>query len=104
MSKNLVVLSDGTAQEGGEGRDTNVYRLFKMLENRTPRQIVFYDRGLGTDWRKITGAAAGMGITKNILECYTFLFEHYQAGDRLFLFGFSRFTEGEYRVEAWSSC
>ncbi len=90
MSKNIVVLSDGTAQEGGEGHDTNVYKLFKMLENRTPRQIVFYDRGLGTDWRKITGNAAGSGISRNIRECYRFIFEHFEAGDRLLLFGFSR--------------
>ena len=90
MPKNIVVLSDGTAQEGGRGRDTNVYKLFKMLENRTAGQVVFYDRGLGTDWRKLTGNAAGMGITRNILECYRFLFEHFQAGDRVYLFGFSR--------------
>ena len=90
MPKNIVVLSDGTAQEGGRGHDTNVYKLFKVLENRTPEQIVFYDRGLGTDWRKLTGNATGMGITHNILECYRFLFEHFEAGDRIFLFGFSR--------------
>ena len=35
MSKNIVVLSDGTGQEGGKGRDTNVYKLFRMLEDRT---------------------------------------------------------------------
>ena len=90
MSKNIVVLSDGTAQEGGRGRDTNVYKLFKMLENRTPEQVVFYDPGLGTDWRKLTGNAGGMGISKNIRQCYSFIFEHFEAGDRLFLFGFSR--------------
>ncbi len=90
MSKNIVILSDGTAQEGGEGHDTNVYKLFQMLENRARHQIVFYDRGLGTDWRVVTGNAAGMGISRNIREAYRFIFEHFEAGDRLFLFGFSR--------------
>ena len=90
MPKNIVVLCDGTAQDGGRGHDTNVYKLFKMLENRTPRQVVFYDRGLGTGWRKLTGSAAGMGISRNIRECYTFIFDHFEAGDRVFLFGFSR--------------
>ncbi len=90
MSKNIIVLSDGTAQSGGNGHDTNVYKLFRMLENRTPEQTVFYDPGLGTDWRKLTGNAAGMGITRNILEAYRFIFDHFEAGDRLFLFGFSR--------------
>lgn len=90
MPKNIVVFSDGTGKEGGKGHDSNVYKLFKMVENRTSAQIVFYDRGLGTGWRKVTGSVGGVGISKNILECYDFIFEHYSAGDTIFLFGFSR--------------
>ncbi len=47
MTKSIIVLSDGTAQSGGKGHDTNVYKLFKMLEARTCDQIVFHDPGLG---------------------------------------------------------
>jgi uncharacterized protein (DUF2235 family) len=90
MSKNIVVLSDGTGQEGGKGHDTNVYKLFRMLEDRTERQIVFYDQGIGTDRYKVTGSVAGAGFTENILQCYQFIYENYNAGDKLFLFGFSR--------------
>jgi uncharacterized protein (DUF2235 family) len=90
MPKNIVVFSDGTGQEGGKGNNTNVYKLFNLIEDRTQNQISFYDRGLGTGWRKITGNVGGMGISKNIRECYEFIFEHYQAGDNIFLFGFSR--------------
>lgn len=90
MGKNIVVFSDGTGQEGGEGANTNVYKLFNMVLDRTPDQIAFYDRGLGTGWRKITGKAAGAGISQNIMECYEFVFENYSAGDEIFLFGFSR--------------
>jgi len=90
MSKNIVILSDGTAQEGGKGHDSNVYKLYRMLEDRTDHQIVFYDEGLGTDWRKISGNAFGVGFSENLLECYRFIFDNYNAGDRLFLFGFSR--------------
>jgi uncharacterized protein (DUF2235 family) len=90
MPKNIVVFSDGTGQEGGQGRNTNVYKLFNMTEDRTERQISFYDRGLGTGWRKVTGNISGMGISKNIRECYQFIFENYNAGDQVFLFGFSR--------------
>ena len=90
MAKNIVVFSDGTGQEGGEGHNTNVYKLFNMVEDRTCRQIAFYDRGLGTGWRKVTGNGAGMGISRNIQECYQFIFENYEAGDRIYLFGFSR--------------
>ena len=90
MSKNIVVLSDGTGQEGGRGHDSNIYKLFRMLEDRTDRQIVFYDEGLGTDWRKVTGNAFGAGFSKNLLQCYQFIFDNYNAGDRIYLFGFSR--------------
>jgi len=90
MAKNIVVLCDGTGQEGGKGNSTNVYKLFNMLEDRTSRQIAFYDPGIGTGWRKITGNIGGMGISRNIRQCYRFIFENYEAGDRIFLFGFSR--------------
>ena len=90
MPKNIVVFSDGTGQEGGKGNNTNVYKLFNMLEDRTENQITFYDRGLGTGWRKITGNISGMGISHNIRECYHFILDNYMAGDKIFLFGFSR--------------
>ena len=90
MPKNIVVLSDGTGQDGGRGHDSNVYKLYRMLEDRTENQIVYYDQGLGTDWRRVSGNAFGVGFTKNIEQCYRFIFENYQAGDKIFLFGFSR--------------
>ena len=90
MPKNIVIFSDGTGQEGGKGASTNIYKLFNMIEDRTPRQISFYDRGLGTGWRKLSGSISGAGISNNIKECYRFIFENYQAGDRIYLFGFSR--------------
>lgn len=90
MPKNIVVFSDGTGQEGGTGNNTNVYKLFNMVEDRTSSQIAFYDRGLGTGWRKIGGSIFGAGISRNIRECYEFIFENYNAGDKIHLFGFSR--------------
>ena len=90
MSKNIVIFSDGTGQEGGEGNNTNVYKLFNMVEDRTPQQVAFYDPGLGSGWRKVTGNVGGMGITRNIQQCYRFIFDHFVAGDKIFLFGFSR--------------
>ncbi len=90
MSKIILVFSDGTGQEGGVRNDTNIYKIFKMVEDRTSNQIAFYDRGIGTGWRKVTGNIGGMGISRNIQECYRFIFDHYEAGDQIFLFGFSR--------------
>ncbi len=99
MSKNIVIFSDGTGQEGGKGYNTNVYKLFNMIEDRSLDQIAFYDRGLGTGWRKVTGSTSGAGISKNIKESYEFLFENYQSRDRVYLFGFSR---GAYTVRSLS--
>ena len=90
MSKNIVIFSDGTGQEGGKGPDTNVYKLFKAVENRTQNQIAFYDRGLGTGKRWLTGKISGAGISHNILECYQFIFDNFEAEDDIYLFGFSR--------------
>ncbi len=90
MGKNIVVFCDGTNQKGGVGSNTNVYKLFNMIEDRTNRQIAYYDPGLGTDIRKVTGSLFGRGFSKNILECYQFIFENFEAGDKIYLFGFSR--------------
>ena len=83
MSKNIVVFSDGTGQEGGKGSSTNVYKTFNVILDRSERQVSYYDKGLGTGWRKLTGNAFGRGFSKNILECYRFIFEHYQALHRM---------------------
>lgn len=90
MPKNIVVFSDGTAQEGGEGENSNVYRMFNMIEDRTDRQIVFYDRGVGTGWHKLTGSIGGFGISRNIKQAYTFISENFKSGDSIYLIGFSR--------------
>jgi uncharacterized protein (DUF2235 family) len=90
MPKNIVVFADGTGQEGGKKNNTNVYKLFNMVLDRSVEQVAFYDRGLGTGWRKLTGNVGGGGISKNIMECYEFIFDNFQAGDQIYLFGFSR--------------
>jgi uncharacterized protein (DUF2235 family) len=90
MAKNIVIFSDGTGQEGGRGNNTNIYNLYNMIEDRTDKQVSFYDPGLGTGWRKISGSAGGAGISRNIKECYTFISDNFEAGDEIYLFGFSR--------------
>ena len=36
------------------------------------------------------GGAFGVGLSRNVRECYRFLVENYEPGDELFFFGFSR--------------
>lgn len=91
MPKNIVVFSDGTGQDGGSDRNTNVYRLFNMAENRTARQACFYDAGVGSGGiGRLGGLALGRGFGRNVRDCYRFIFDRYEAGDRIYLIGFSR--------------
>ena len=43
------------------------------------------------------GSVTGRGIERNIADCYAFIINHYEPGDRIFLFGFSR---GAYTVRS----
>lgn len=90
MAKNIVVFSDGTGQEGGAVSNTNVYKTFQMIESRSDRQISFYDRGLGIGILEVLSSVTGFGISRNILECYRFIYDNFSDGDKIFLFGFSR--------------
>lgn len=118
MPKNIVVYSDGTGQDGGARPEQTVSNVYKMYRaSRTApdnpidpqEQVAFYDPGLGTDigstaltapWRfiqKLLASVTGNGIVKNIADCYAFIINHYEDGDRIFLIGFSR---GAYTVRS----
>ena len=118
MSKNIVVYSDGTGQDGGarpEQRISNIYKMYRISRDHADtaidpsQQVVFYDAGLGTDVgttaltapvrfvQKLLGSVTGAGIKRNIADCYEFIVNHYEEGDRIFLFGFSR---GAYTVRS----
>ncbi|NNC90604.1 MAG: DUF2235 domain-containing protein [Akkermansiaceae bacterium] len=99
MSKNIAIFADGTWNRKDSGADTNVARLFDVTVNGTvsgernpeiTEQRSFYDPGVGTGALKLTGGIGGLGISKNIQDCYRFLVAHFEPGDRIFLFGFSR--------------
>ncbi len=108
LPRNLIICCDGTANEPKAGGSSNVFRLVRLLR-RQERQLVYYDPGLGTESSpsaqtaiakvatKILGLAFGYGLSKNIADAYSYLMEHYQQGDRIYLFGFSR---GAYTVRA----
>jgi len=58
-------------------------------------QVAFYDPGLGSGdgggrMKNILSAAFGTGISENIIDCYEAILRHYEPGDRVYLFGFSR--------------
>ena len=116
MPKNIVVFSDGTGQDGGSRPEqtlSNVYKMYRACHIGPGsaidphEQVSFYDAGLGTDIgataltspmrfiQKMLASVTGRGISTNIADCYEFIINHSEPGDRIFLIGFSR---GAYTV------
>jgi len=100
MPKKIVICCDGTGNEIKENQ-SNVLKFYRVLkEDKT--QIAFYDPGIGTisnsgAWatlknksKGVFGLATGYGLDENVLDAYRFLVRHYQKGDEVYLFGFSR--------------
>lgn len=117
MPKNIIIFSDGTGQRGGVLFDecrSNIYKLYRATRCgpdssiNPAEQLTYYDPGIGTapggmstfgrSWRKVhnlISQATGLGLTTNIVECYTAVLQMWEKGDRIYLFGFSR---GAYTV------
>ena len=94
MPKNIVLLSDGTGNSSAQLLKTNVWRMYEALDLDNPsEQVACYDDGVGTSGFKplaLLGGALGFGLKKNVLRLYRFLCEHYDPGDHIYAFGFSR--------------
>lgn len=95
MSKNIILLSDGTGNSTVKNRGTNVFKLYEAIDyNSTkPQQIAFYDDGVGNSNLKplkILGGAFGWGLARNVRHLYKELVQAYAPGDKIYLFGFSR--------------
>src|SRR6476661_3853333 len=94
IGKKIVVCLDGTGNQLGANNPTNVAKLFQMLDVSEPaKQIAYYDPGVGTmsaasargtlgrATSRLCGLAFGTGLKTNLAEAYTFLMQHWQAGD-----------------------
>ena len=109
--KNIIVCCDGTgnefaAKDSLDG-NSNVVKLYTALRLDV-NQVAYYHPGVGTlgdptrkgiarEWSVIKGLAFGYGFRDNVLDAYRYLMQHYAAGDKVFLFGFSR---GSYTARA----
>jgi uncharacterized protein (DUF2235 family) len=103
-------------------RRSNIYKLFRATRCgpdcavNPAEQLTFYDPGLGTlpfghgiggvvavscrAAYNLISQATGLGITRNIIDCYAAIIQMWQPGDRIFLFGFSR---GAYTIRCLSA-
>lgn len=119
MPKNIVIFSDGPGQAGGINFDearTNVYKPYRACrvgpdtKVEPSQQVAFYDPGLGSasdgghfkiGWIRrlynLATMATGLGITRNIVDCYAAIIGLYEAGGRSYLIGFGR---GAYTVRS----
>ena len=105
IMKRIIICSDGTwnrPERIGHEEDnpTNVLKFARGIaskDSKDVKQIVFYDWGIGSYHDSATAGAFGAGLEKNVMDAYRFLVHNYDAGDEIFLFGFSR---GAYTVRS----
>jgi len=94
--KRIFVLCDGTWQSELNRTDTNVMHILRLLKTVGEGGIVqvsLYDAGVGSGEdiaSHITGGISGIGLDDIIMNSYTGLADNYEAGDDVFICGFSR--------------
>jgi uncharacterized protein (DUF2235 family) len=108
-ARQLILLCDGTNNNlSGQQADTHVVLLAELLR-RFPdaphKRVVYYDPGVGNPGQlpgttyadkarramdRINGLAFGRGLYDNVAEGYRFLMAHWEPGDEIYVFGFSR--------------
>ncbi|KAJ5923093.1 hypothetical protein N7516_010796 [Penicillium verrucosum] len=107
-ARQIVLCFDGTGNTfRTDGTDTNVLKICRMLE-KSDEQLCYYQPGIGTDITpgslasttiqkngrldnsKALNLALGRSFDRHVLGGYRFLMRHYQAGAKVYIFGFSR--------------
>lgn len=97
--KRVVLCFDGTWNKPGQGEEedrveSNVRRFFSSVRPAGAdgvRQLTWYNEGVGTSWfNKFGGGLLGAGLDFHIIQGYRKLAELYEAGDEVYVLGFSR--------------
>ncbi|CAE6363194.1 unnamed protein product [Rhizoctonia solani] len=105
--RKLIVCIDGTSNQFSE-KNTNVVELYSRI-TKDSTQLTYYNSGVGTYARPFWWSFAYLkqqlagiidlmiawNFDQVIIGAYRWLSDHYQPGDQIFLFGFSR---GAYQV------
>jgi uncharacterized protein (DUF2235 family) len=101
MAKKIVLCLDGTSNKYAAA-NTNVVKLYAMLDRTRPDQLSYYQPGIGTIpppgvWGKFKqwfitrlDLAIAWLLPNHVSDSYRFLMRYYQEGDSIFIFGFSR--------------
>lgn len=101
MARNIVLCFDGTNNKYAAA-NTNVVKIYAMLDRDGGDQITYYQPGIGTfvppgvlgrikTWivEHLDLAIASL-LDDHVLGGYRFIMSNYHEGDRIFIFGFSR--------------
>lgn len=100
--KRIAICCDGTWDKASN--NTNVNKISEIISRGTGpdgiEQLVYYHPGVGTSgniFQRMAGGIAGADLDNHIMEAYGDVVDHYEPGDQLFFFGFSR---GAYTVRS----
>jgi uncharacterized protein (DUF2235 family) len=91
MGKNIVVLCDGTWDSPNSR--TNIYVLYRQLLEQDYKQHVKYIDGVGVGEMAlgfVIDGAIALSLDTKIKEGYKYIISHYNPGDDIWIFGFSR--------------
>jgi len=102
MGRQLVLCFDGTNNKYSNKADTNVVKLYQMLDPSSSQCLRYYQPGIGTmapvgiwgktkTWfiEKLDLAIAWL-LEEHVCDGYRYLMRYYEPGDEVFIFGFSR--------------
>jgi uncharacterized protein (DUF2235 family) len=101
MNKRIVICLDGTNNQY-DANNTNVVKLYGMLDRTDADQLAYYQPGIGTMapagiWWKFQrwfttrlDLAIAWLLEDHVSSAYRFLMRYYEEGDRIYIFGFSR--------------
>ncbi len=107
--KTLVLCFDGTGNKfEGKDTDSNILKIYRLLDRTAPNQFSWYNPGIGTYVRssaiehtgivsrtkswysKMKDEAVGSSLAEHVMSGYRFLMRYYSSEDDIYLFGFSR--------------
>lgn len=107
----LVLCFDGTGNKfQGDASDTNIVKIYQMMDRTNPNQYHYYQPGIGTyeenqPSNSSTGniftriksyistaidSGIGTSFVHHVLAGYKFVMRYYSPGDAIYIFGFSR--------------
>lgn len=96
--KRLAIFLDGTWNT--LENNSNVWRLKTLCDPASSNQLAYYGKGVGTTFgQRVRGGTMGVGIEREILDAYEWLVQVFEAGDEIYIFGFSR---GAYAARSFS--